>query len=399
MQTPGHPPVYAEWLHAIGRPTVLIYGHYDVQPPDPLQEWQSPPFEPAVRGDDLYGRGACDDKGQMFVHLKALESYLQTQRFLPVNVKCLFEGEEEIGSPNLDRFIRGNARALRADVAVMSDTTMLGPDRPALTYALRGGLSMELELRGMKNDLHSGNFGGAIQNPLQALCEVIAQLHDSDGRIAIPNFYDRVRNWPPEERDYMTLAGRTDEQILADAKTGAGWGERGFSLYERTTVRPSLSVTGIVSGYQGAGVKAIIPSRGVAKLNFRLVPDQQPTEIEHLVRRHLQRLAPAAMDLKIRTLLKANPALIDRKHPALLAAAKAYRQGFGVAPVFLRSGGSIPVVNTFQEALDLPTVLMGFALPDDRLHGPNEKFHLPNFFRGIETSIRFLSEIGARNDN
>ena len=395
FQTPGHPLVYAEWLQGTGRPTVLIYGHYDVQPPDPLQEWQSPPFEPTVRGDDLYGRGASDDKGQMFVHLKALETYLQTQRSLPVNVKCLFEGEEEIGSPNLARFIRGNAHALRADVAVMSDTTMLGPDRPALTYALRGGLSMELELRGMKSDLHSGNFGGAIHNPLQALCEMIAQLHDSDGRIAIPNFYDRVRNWPQEERDYMARAGRTDEQILADAQTRAGWGERGFSLYERTTVRPSLSVTGIVGGYQGAGVKAIIPSRAVAKLNFRLVPDQQSAEIEQLVRQHIQRLAPPAMDLKIRTLLKANPALIDRKHPALRAAAKAYRHGFGVAPVFLRSGGSIPVVNTFQEALGLPTVLMGFALPDDRLHGPNEKFHLPNFFRGIETSIRFLSEIGA----
>ena len=396
-QTSGHPLVYAEWLQATGRPTVLIYGHYDVQPPDPLQEWQSPPFEPTVRGDDLYGRGACDDKGQMFVHLKALESYLQTQRSLPVNVKCLFEGEEEIGSPNLASFIRGNARALRADIAVMSDTTMLGPDRPALTYALRGGLSMELELRGMKSDLHSGNFGGAIHNPLQALCEMIALLHDRNGRIAIPNFYQQVRNWPPQERDYMTRVGRTDEQILTDAKTRASWGERGFSLYERTTVRPSLSVTGIVGGYQGAGVKAIIPSRAIAKLNFRLVPDQQPEELEHLVRQHIQRLAPPAMDLKIRTLLTANPALIARKHPAMCAAAKAYRQGFGVAPVFLRSGGSIPVVNTLQEALGLPTVLMGFALPDDRLHGPNEKFHLPNFFRGIKTSIRFLSEI--RHDN
>lgn len=395
LQTSRHPLVYAEWLHATGRPTVLIYGHYDVQPPDPLQEWQSPPFEPAVRGDNLYGRGACDDKGQMFVHLKALEAYLQTQRFLPVNVKCLFEGEEETGSPNLAPFIGRNAHALKADVAVMSDTTMLGPDRPALTYALRGGLSMELELCGMKSDLHSGNFGGAIHNPLQALCEMIARLHDSNGRIAIPDFYDRVRTWPPEERDYMMRVGRTDEQILADAKTRAGWGERGFSLYERTTVRPSLSVTGIVGGYQGTGVKAIIPSRAIAKLNFRLVPDQQPDELEHLVCRHLQRLAPPAMDLRIRTLLKASPAVINRQHPALRAAATAFRQGFGIAPVFLRSGGSIPVVNTLQEALGLPTVLMGFALPDDRIHAPNEKFHLPNFFRGIKTSIHFLSGIAT----
>jgi acetylornithine deacetylase/succinyl-diaminopimelate desuccinylase-like protein len=400
FQTPQHPLVYAEWLHSTGRPTVLIYGHYDVQPPDPLQEWQSPPFEPSVRGDNLYGRGACDDKGQMFVHIKALESYLKTQRSLPVNVKCLFEGEEEIGSPNLAPFIRRNARALRADIAVMSDTTMLAPDRPALTYALRGGLSMDLELRGMKNDLHSGNFGGAIHNPLQALCEMIAQLHDSNGRIAISNFYDRVRNSPQEERDYMARSGRTDQQILADAQIladvepRAGWGERAFSLYERTTVRPSLSVTGIVGGYQGEGVKAIIPARAVAKLNFRLVPDQQPDEIERLVREHVRRIAPPAMNLTIRTLLKAGPAVINRKHPAMHAAAVAYRQGFGIAPVFLRSGGSIPVVNTFQQALGLPTVLMGFALPDDRIHAPNEKFHLPNFFRGIKTSIRFLSEIG-----
>lgn len=390
-----HPLVYAEWLHATGRPTVLIYGHYDVQPPDPLHEWQSPPFEPAVRGDNVFGRGACDDKGQMFVHIKALEAFLQTQRSLPVNVKCLFEGEEEIGSPNLAPFIRRNARALRADVAVMSDTTMLGPDRPAITYALRGGLSMELKLRGMDSDLHSGNFGGAIHNPLQVLCEIIAQLHDSDGRIAIPNFYERVRSWPEEERDNMARLGRRDEQILADAKTKAGWGERGFSLYERTTVRPSLSVTGIVGGYQGAGVKAIIPARAIAKLNFRLVPDQEPSEIERLVCRHVQRIAPPSMDLKIQTLLKASPTIVNRKHPAMRAAATAYLQGFGVAPVFLRSGGSIPVVNTFQEALGLPTVLMGFALPDDRIHGPNEKFHLPNFYRGIKTSISFLSEIGT----
>lgn len=400
LQTPRHPLVYAEWMHATGRPTVLIYGHYDVQPPDPLQEWQSPPFEPALRGDNLYGRGACDDKGQMFVHIKALESYLQTQRLLPVNVKCLFEGEEEIGSPNLAPFIRRNARALRADVAVMSDTAMLGPDRPAITYGLRGGLSMELELRGMKSDLHSGTFGGAIHNPLQALCEVIAQLHDTNGRIAIPNFYDRVRSWPQEERDYMARMGRTDEQILADAKTKVGWGERGFSLYERTTVRPSLSLAGIVGGYQGAGVKAVIPSRAVAKLNFRLVPDQETDEIEHLVRRHVASIVPPGMELTIRSLLKASPAMVNRKHPAMRAAATAYLQGFGVAPVFLRSGGSIPVVNTFQEVLGLPTVLMGFALPDDRIHAPNEKFHLSNFYRGINTSIRFLSEIGvACNDN
>jgi acetylornithine deacetylase/succinyl-diaminopimelate desuccinylase-like protein len=387
VPTPRHPLVYAEWRHAPGRPTVLIYGHYDVQPVDPLHEWHSPPFEPLVRGNDLYGRGASDDKGQLFAHVKALESYLHTSSRLPVNVKCLFEGEEEIGSPNLAPFLVRHKRALAADIAVLSDTRMLAPDHPALTYALRGGLSLELEVRGPRQDLHSGSFGGAVHNPLQALCEIVARLHRADGRVNIPGFYDRVRRWGNEERAYMARTGPTDVQILQDAQVERGWGEHGYSLYERTTIRPALAVTGLIGGYQGPGVKSIIPARAVAKLNFRLVPDQDPREIERLFRQHIARLTPPTVRSRVHTNLMAKPALVDPHHPAMQAAIVAYRSGFGAAPVFLRSGGTIPVVNTLQEMLGLPTVLMGFALPNDCMHAPNEKFHLPNFYNGIATCI------------
>jgi acetylornithine deacetylase/succinyl-diaminopimelate desuccinylase-like protein len=393
--TPRHPIVYAEWSRAPGQPTVLIYGHYDVQPAEPFDEWRMPPFDPTVVGDDLFGRGACDDKGQMFAHVKAIESCLKTQGRLPVNVKCLFEAEEEIGSPNLKPFVERNRRRLAADVAVMSDTRMLAKDQPALTYALRGGLSFELEVAGQKSDLHSGNFGGAVHNPLQALCEIVASLHDADCRIAIPGFYDRVRRWGGAEREFMAENGPSDQQILRDSKAGRGWGERGYSLYERTTIRPSLSVTGVTGGYQGEGVKAVIPSRATAKLNFRLVPDQDPAEIERLFRSHIARITPPTVRTTVRSFLAARPALIDRRHPVMRAAARAYKHGFGASPVFLRSGGTIPIVNHFQELLGAPTALMGFALPDDRIHAPNEKFHLPNFYRGVATCIRFLAEVGA----
>jgi acetylornithine deacetylase/succinyl-diaminopimelate desuccinylase-like protein len=396
IPTQLHPIVYADWQRAPGRPTVLIYGHYDVQPVDPLHEWRTPPFEPTVRGHDLYGRGASDDKGQLFTHVKALESYLHTTGVLPVNVKCLFEGEEEIGSPNLPSFLARNTAALAADVAVLSDMRILTPDRPAITYALRGALSLELEVNGPEQDLHSGNFGGAVYNPLQALCEIIARLHDADGRVAIPGFYDHVRQWSAEEHTYMVRTGPSDTQILRGARAAKGWGEHGYTLYERTTLRPALTINGIAGGYQGPGVKAVIPARAMTKLNFRLVPDQDPSEIDRLFRQYVARLTPPTVRSTIRTHLLAKPVLVSRNHPAIRAAAVAYRKGFGATPVFLRSGGTIPVVNTFQKALGIPTVLMGFALPDDRMHAPNEKFYLPNFYNGITTSICFLAEIGAQ---
>jgi acetylornithine deacetylase/succinyl-diaminopimelate desuccinylase-like protein len=395
IATRRHPVVYAAWRGAMARPTVLIYGHYDVQPADPLAEWHSPPFEPVVRGQDLFGRGACDDKGQMFAHVKALEAYLQTQRRLPVNVKCLFEGEEEIGSPNLAPFVIRNRDRLTADVAVMSDTRMLAPDRPALNYSERGALYLELELRGPEQDLHSGNFGGAVHNPLQALCETVAALHDKNGRITIPDFYADVRVWGREERARMARIGPSNRQILRDARVAKGWGESGYTLYERLTIRPALTVNGITGGYQGPGGKGVIPAVARAKLSFRLVPDQDPRKIDHLFRTHITRIVPTTMRASVRTLSGAKPAVVDPKHPAMAAAALAYRKGFGEAPVLLRSGGTIPVLSTFQQALGIPTVLMGFALPDDRIHAPNEKFHIPNFYNGIDTCIWFLAAIGG----
>jgi acetylornithine deacetylase/succinyl-diaminopimelate desuccinylase-like protein len=396
IPTRGHPIVYGAWQRALGRPTVLLYGHYDVVPVDPVKEWRTPPFEPTIRGDDLYGRGACDDKGQLFAHIKALESYLMTERHLPVNVKCLFEGEEELDSPNFAPFVAKNRRALSAHAAVMSDTRMLAPDRPAISYAERGTLRLELEVHGPRQDLHSGNFGGAVHNPLQALCEMIATLHDASGRVAIPGFYEDVRTWSEKERGYMERTGPRDAEILADARVERGWGEPGYSLYERTTLRPALTLNGIVGGHQGSGVKAVIPASALAKLSFRLVPDQDPQRIARLFSGHIARISPPAVRSSVRVLSDARPALIDRDDASMRAAAFAYRKGFGKSPVFVRSGGTIPVVNMFQEILGIPTVLMGFALPDDRIHAPNEKFHLPNFYNGIATCIWFLIAAAAK---
>lgn len=391
IPTHGNPIVYASWLRARGRPTLIIYGHYDVLPGEPLGEWRTPPFTPTLRGDDLHARGAADDKGQLFCHVKALESYLKTGHALPVNVKCIFEGEEEIGSPHLESFIARNHRALRADAAVISDTKMLAPDQPAISYAQRGGLRAEVEVKGPPNELHSGSFGGAIHNPLQALCEMVARLHDSHGRVAIPGFYDDVRRWSNKERAFMARTGPSDEQILQDAKVEQGWGEAGFSLYERTTIRPALTLNGMAGGYQGHGGKGIIPARAVAKLSFRLVPDQDPQRVAELFREHIARITPPTVYSLVRTFSAIKPALVDRRHPAVRAAAFAYKKGFGALPVFLRSGGSIPVVTTFQDVLGIPAVLMGFGLPDDHIHGPNEKFNLPNFYKAIATSIWYLA--------
>lgn len=397
IPTSHHPLVFAEWKHAIGRPTLLIYGHYDVQPADPLNAWNTSPFQPVIKGLDLLGRGTSDDKGQLFSHLKAMEAYLQTEGELPVNVKCVFEGEEEIGSPNLQAFLNDNRNALDADVAVISDMRIPAPNRPAITYALRGALSLELEVRGPQQDLHSGSFGGAIHNPLQAICEIIARLHNEEGRITIPGFYEGVRLWSQKERAYMRSVGPSGEQILRDGKTKHGWGEAGYTPYELITIRPSLTVNGITGGYQGPGVKAIIPAIATAKINFRLVPDQKPEKIAGLFRHYITQITPSTVTSTVRVCLKANPALVNRNYPAVHAAAFAYQKGFGMRPIFLRSGGTIPVVNLIQQVLDIPTVLMGFALPDDNMHAPNEKFHLPNFFNAIVTSIWYLKEVGSRN--
>jgi acetylornithine deacetylase/succinyl-diaminopimelate desuccinylase-like protein len=362
-----------------------------VLPGKPLNDWNTPPFTPTVRGHDLYARGASDDKGQLFCHVKAIESHLRTIRTLPLNVKCVFEGDEEIGSPYLLPLVARNKHALRADAAIASDTRMLSPNRPAISFAQRGGLRAEVEVTGPKQELHSGTFGGVVLNPIQALSEIIAGFHDESGRIAIPGFYDDVREWSTEERRYMARTGPSDDKILRDAHVEEAWGETGFNLYERTTIRPALIFNGIAGGHHGPGVKGVIPRRATAKLSFRLVPDQDPARVAQLFREHILRVKPSGVGVAVRTSSPVDPALIDRSHPAVRTVMYAYKKGFGALPVFLRSGGSIPVVSAFHKHLGIPTVLMGFGLPDDHIHAANERFHLPNFYRGIETSIWYFA--------
>lgn len=394
LATPGHPVVYAEKLASPARPTLLIYGHYDVQPVAPAAAWTVPPFGGLVRGERLYGRGASDDKGQFFTHLKALEILLRPGRPLPLNVKVLLEGEEEIGSPNLGAFIRAHRRRLRADWAVLSDTNLLSAAQPALTYALRGSLSAEIEVRGPQAELHSGVFGGAAANPLQVLADLLAQLHDRHGRVAIPGFYDGVAEASAAERAYLRRHGPSDQQLLRAARAPAAGGEPGYSLYERTTLRPVLTLNGLSGGYQGAGLKSVIPPVASAKLNFRLVAGQDPGRVAAALRRYVAALAPPQVPVRVRTQSPAAAYQISPGHPALRAAGRAYAAGFGRAPVLVRSGGTIPVVNLFQELLGIPTVLMGFGLPNDGKHGPDEFLHLPSFWRGIQTSLAFMREVG-----
>jgi acetylornithine deacetylase/succinyl-diaminopimelate desuccinylase-like protein len=391
--TPGHPIVYAEWCGAAGQPTLLVYGHYDVQPVDPLSAWRVPPFAARVVGPYLFGRGASDDKGQLFAHVKAIESVLRSRGSLPVNLRCLFEGEEEIGSRHLIPFLERHAGALRCDAAVMSDMHMLGPNRPAIAYSVRGQLGLELEVRGPARELHSGDFGGAILNPIQALGEILARLHTGSGRIAIPNFYDDVRTLSPDERMRMRRTGPSDGETLRESGARQLWGDREFNAYERVTIRPALTFNGVAGGYQGAGGKAVIPATATAKISFRLVPDQDPDRVEGLFRRYVGRIAPRGIGVRITRTLSARSAEIPRNHPALLAAGKACRLGFGNPAALIRLGGSIPVVEAFARVLRVPTIMMGFGLPDDRIHAPNEKFYLPNLFRGIDTSIALMHEL------
>jgi acetylornithine deacetylase/succinyl-diaminopimelate desuccinylase-like protein len=394
VPTQRHPVVYGEWFGAPGRPTLLIYGHYDVQPVDPIAAWRIGPFEPAIKGKNLYGRGASDDKGQLFTHVKAIESYLHGIGRLPINVQCVFEGEDEIGSPNLAPVIESGELELAPDAIVISDLAMISLRKPAITYSTRGNLSLELEVIGPDRDLHSGVFGGIVHDPLQALCEIIARLHDRNHRIAIPGVYDRVRKSSGTERRRMERFGPSDEALLEDAKAEQGWGERGFSAYQRETARPALTINGLSGGYAGPGLKMVIPSRALAKLSFRLVSDQDPSEIDQLFRDYVARISPPTVRSVVRTIARAAPACINPNNSVIRAAALALRKGFGAPASLVRSGGTIPVVSLFQRNFGVPIALMGFGQRDDRMHAPNEKFHLPTFFRAIEASIWFMSILG-----
>lgn len=388
----GHPSVYADWLLAPGQPTLLFYGHYDVQGVDPLSDWRTPPFQASLVGENLFARGASDDKGQLFIHLKVIESYLKTVGTLPINIKVWLEGEEEINSPNLSVFLDREATRLQADAILVSDTEMLGQGRPSIIYGLRGNLYFEIEVSGPRHDLHSGRYGGAVYNPLQALSEMIAGLHDRSGRVTIPGFYHRVREVSPAIRQELCLTGPSDEDTLTDLDLPQGWGEKGYSLFERMTIRPALTVNGIVGGYVGPGSKSVIPNKAVARLSMRLVPDQDPSEIAGLVHRYFTLAKPTAVSTRLNITGGSPPVVIQRRHPAISAATRAIYRTWGVPPVFTRSGGTIPMVPQLQQRFGIPIILLGFGLPDDDIHAPNEKMNLPNFFRGIETIIGFLQE-------
>jgi acetylornithine deacetylase/succinyl-diaminopimelate desuccinylase-like protein len=391
--TANHPVVYGAWTGAPGAPTVLIYGHYDVQPADPVALWTSPPFEPTLRDGYVYARGASDDKGQALVHLEAIAAYMATVGHLPVNVKVFIEGEEEIGSPNLEDWVKRHAADLSADVALISDTAIVAPDQPSIVYGLRGLAYMELEVTGPNRDLHSGQYGGAVLNPANALCHIIAGLHDADGRVTIPGFYDRVRPLTDEERAALARVPFDLDAFRAATGSAGGWGEAGYSIAERLGARPTLDVNGLWSGWTGPGAKTVLPAKAGAKVSMRLVPDQDPHVIAQLFADHVQRLSPAGVSVAVSELHGGWPALVDRDLPAMRAAARAYELGFGRAPVYTREGGTIPVVALLQQALNIPSILMGFGLPDDNLHAPDERYRLDNFDRGIETSIAFLDAL------
>ncbi|MBN1218430.1 MAG: dipeptidase [Anaerolineae bacterium] len=395
--TTGHPVVYADWLHAgADAPTLLIYGHYDVQPVDPLDEWRTPPFEPTIKGDELFCRGATDDKGQLYVHIAAVEAFLKTTGQLPLNIKFMLEGEEEIGSLSLGDFVLEHQDLLKADAAVISDSHIIDPQTPVLVAGVRGLVYMEVFMRGSRQDLHSGTYGGVVENPLNAMVRVLASLHDDQGRVTIPGFYDTVRELTPAERELLNKSPVTPETILAETGAPALWGETGYTVVEQRGVRPTLDVHGIKGGFIGAGQKTVIPAAASAKVSMRLVPDQDPAKIARLFTEHIHRISPKTMEVRVETLARAESAVVDITAPAIAAAAKAYERGFGRRPIYLREGGTLPVVSMIHKTLNAPVVMMGFGLPDDNLHAPNEKFHLPNFYRGIETAIQYYHIFGRK---
>jgi acetylornithine deacetylase/succinyl-diaminopimelate desuccinylase-like protein len=396
LPTKGHPVAYGEHLQAgADAPTVLFYGHYDVQPADPVDEWESGPFEPAVRGENLYARGASDMKGQIVAFLGAVEALVRGGGRLPVNLKCLLEGEEEIGSLSLPEFLARNRGKLAAGFCLNGDSGILAPDLPSLVYGLRGLAYFELRVQGPARDLHSGTFGGAVQNPAEVLARLIAGLHDAQGRITLPGIYDRVRPLSEEERAELARLPATDAWWQRTTGAPALFGEAGYTAAERACARPCLDVNGLWSGFTGEGSKTVLPARAGAKISLRLVPDQDPEEVRASFERYLHEHAPPTVKWELTMMAGAQASLLDRDSPPARAAAKALETVWGKRPLFHREGGSVPIVGKFKEILGLDTVLLGFGLPDDNLHAPNEKLHLPNFYRGIETYVHFLCLVGG----
>lgn len=390
FETAGNPIVYAEYCPHDDRPTVLIYGHYDVQPSDPDELWNSPAFEPTVRDGNIYARGSSDDKGQSYTHIKAVESFRKTGTELPVNVKFILEGEEEIGSPNLIPFIEEHKDMLSCDMVLISDTAMFAEDQPSITYGLRGLAYMEVEVVGPNRDLHSGVYGGAVENPLNVLCEMIAKLKDEDGVIQIPGFYDKVKKLTKADREAYKQLPFDEEKYKESLDIEAVHGEKGYSTLERASARPTLDVNGIWGGYTKEGAKTVLPSKANAKISMRLVPDQDPKEIAELFTKHFQSLAPDTVTVKVSEHHGGYPSVTDLDFYGLKAGAKAFEDIYDEEVLFSREGGSIPIVSDFKRVLGVESILMGFGLTSDAIHSPNEKFAIKDFHRGIKTSARFL---------
>ena len=391
-QTEGHPIVYGEWLGAPGKPTILVYGHYDVQPVDPIELWDSAPFEPVIKNNKIYARGATDDKGQLYVHIKSVEAYFKNIGSLPLNIKFIIEGEEEIGSPNLDKFIASNKELLKCDAVLISDTSLFAPGLPTLTYGLRGLCYLEVEVTGPDKDLHSGTYGGAVANPINILAKMIAQLHDKNGKVTIPGFYDEVLKLSKKERDNFKKLKYSEKEYMKSIGVKELAGEKGFTTLERTWARPTLDCNGIFGGFTGVGAKTIIPSKATAKISMRLVPYQEPKKIEKLFIRYIKAIAPKSVKVNVQTLHGGDPVITPLENKATIAASKAMERAFGKKTVYMREGGSIPVVATFANELKAPSVLMGLGLDSENLHSPNEHFDLHHFMLGIESSAYFIEE-------
>ncbi|MCE1189408.1 MAG: dipeptidase [Ignavibacteria bacterium] len=393
FQTEGHPIVYAEWLGAPGKPTVLVYGHYDVQPVDPIELWETPPFEPVIKGDKLFARGATDDKGQLYVHIKSVEACFKKHGSLPVNVKFIIEGEEEIGSPSLEPFILANKELLKCDTVLVSDTSLYSAGLPTLTYGLRGLCYMEVELTGPNRDLHSGTYGGAVANPVNVLAKMISQLHDKNGKVAITGFYDGVIPLSKMERENFKKLKFSEKAYMKELEVSELAGEKGYTTLERMWARPTLDCNGIFGGFTGKGAKTIIPSKASAKISMRLVPGQDPKKIEKLFTKFIKSIAPKSVKVQVTSLHGGSPVLTPLTHKATIAASKAMERAFKKKTVYMREGGSIPVIATFDKVLKAPAVLMGLGLDSENLHSPNEHFDLNHFMLGIQSSAYFFDEL------
>ncbi len=393
--TPGHPVVVGRWDEAgEDAPTILIYGHYDVQPPEPLDEWESPPFEPTERDGRVYARGSADDKGQLYMHVKALEAHLATSGSLPVNVIVLAEGEEEVGSENLVPFVENHADMLACDHVVISDSNMFAEGMPSILFSLRGLAYLEIHVKGARSDLHSGQFGGTVANPGNALGAILASLHDEKGRVAVDGFYDAVADWDEETRERIRSLPFDEERYREGLEVGALSGEEGFSTLERLWIRPTCDVNGILCGYTGEGAKTVLPNKAMAKVSFRLVPDQDPKEVARLVRAHVEKVAPEGVTVEVKELHGGRPWKADVDGRLVDAASEALEEAFGTRPVLQGEGGSIPIVGDFEEKLDASALLVGFALPGCNLHAPNEWFPLENFDKGIRALVRLYGKLG-----